>query len=112
MIAASGVRFDGLDLLSLIFFLACLYLLAYWWVTTYWRYQQEPVIKTTGRKLTMAETDQVFREVFIPRLDAALAATNSMFGILTEQQVYGDFSETPMRFYDWANERPMPVVNW
>lgn len=111
MNVASGTIFDGRGLLLLILVVVITALaFRYFWRLT--EIPKEPVVGT-GPKLTFIEMDQVLRDNWKPVQNAEMLGYQSpLWHLLTDEQIHGSISETPMSFYDWANERPMPVVNW
>jgi hypothetical protein len=127
MIAASGVRFDGIDLL-VVFALVALCVVLLWGI--YFTVLGEKVdddidrlLKTTSPKLTMDEMDGLLKTDYLTLLTPNLNATPyfldsgtslpKFWSLMDEEWKYG-ISESPMPtpFYDWANERPVPLVNW
>jgi hypothetical protein len=126
VIAASGVRFDGLDLLVVLALVSIIVVLVSLYFVTFGKKVDDDIdrlLKTTGPKLSMDEMDGLLRTDYLALLTPNLSATPyfldsgtslpKLWSLMDEEWKYG-ISESPMPtpFYDWANERPVPLVNW
>ena len=107
MIAASGRLFDGLDLLAVLTLVVVLYLLGLL-LNRNWDRKYQPEIDN----LLSTENTTIKNVKFSGIGIAAHSAVRVR--VMAEGEEWGPQEDTPMPlpFYDWLNEKPMPVVNW